>query len=63
MQSKLDLHPLFVRLDDKELAEDPAAGLLSEGTEEGQKVARNSGSVWRAVYRRVSGPVMSAMSN
>lgn len=53
MQNKLDAHPLFEKVSDAELADDPAAGLLEEGTEEGQKVARNSGSVWRAVYRRI----------
>lgn len=53
MQSKLDGHPLFEKVSDAELANDPAAALLEEGTEEGQKVARNSGSVWRAVYRRI----------
>ncbi len=54
MQSKLDAHPLFQRLDDGEVLKDPAAALLAEGTEEGQKVARNSGEVWRAVYRRIA---------
>ena len=54
MQSKLDCHPLFERLSETELLRDPAAGLLAEGTEEGQKVARNSGKVWRAVYRRIT---------
>lgn len=55
MQAKLDVHPLFERVSDEELEKDPAAGLLAEGTEEGQKVARNSGQVWRAVYRRIAG--------
>ncbi len=55
MQAKLDTHPLFERISDEELEADPAAWLLAEGTEEGQKVARNSGQVWRAVYRRVAG--------
>lgn len=55
MQAKLDVHPLFERVSDEELEEDPAAGLLAEGTEEGQKVVRNSGQVWRAVYRRIAG--------
>ena len=54
MQNKLDCHPLFERLSEAELSRDPAAGLLAEGTEEGQKVARNSGQVWRAVYRRIT---------
>lgn len=40
-----DAHPLFERLSDEELESDPAAGLLASATEEGQKVARNSGQV------------------
>lgn len=55
MKAKLDAHPLFERVSDEELESDPAAGLLAEGTEEGQKVARNSGSVWRNCYRRIAG--------
>ena len=40
-----DVHPLFQRMSDEELAADPAACLLDKATEEGQKVARNSGLV------------------
>ena len=40
-----DAHPLFQRMSDVELANDPAACLLDKATEEGQKVARNSGLV------------------
>ena len=40
-----DAHPLFVRMSDEELAADLAACLLDKATEEGQKVARNSGLV------------------
>ncbi len=40
-----DAHPLFQRMSDEELATDPAACLLDKATEEGQKVARNSGLV------------------
>ena len=40
-----DAHPLFQRLSDEELQGDVAAGLLDSATEEGQKVARNSGQV------------------
>lgn len=53
MDRKMGGHPLFEKVSDDELDVDPVAGLLQEGTEEGQKVARNSGSVWRAVYRRI----------
>lgn len=53
MREKLEAHPLFVEVPEEELANDPAAALLQEGTEEGQKVKRNNGKTWRAVFRRV----------
>lgn len=37
-------------------ANDPAFGLLTEGTEEGQKVARAKGRVWVSCYARLAGP-------
>lgn len=45
MKAKLDAHPLFERLSDEELEDDPPAKLLASATEEGQKVARNGGQV------------------
>ncbi len=45
LQAKLDAHPLFERISDEELEHDVAAGLLTDATEEGQKVARNNGKV------------------
>ncbi|EIE27311.1 guanine-7-methyltransferase, partial [Coccomyxa subellipsoidea C-169] len=56
MREKGDAHPLFERVSDKELESDPAACLLASATEEGQKVARNSGQTWRSVYRRLGTP-------
>lgn len=44
-QAKLDEHPLFERMSEAGLQLDPAATLLTEATEEGQKVARNQGKV------------------
>ncbi|KAL4419590.1 hypothetical protein ABPG77_004839 [Micractinium sp. CCAP 211/92] len=55
-RDKLEAHPLFKRVSEEELANDPAAQLLLQGTEEGQKVARNGGKTWRHVYRRIPGP-------
>ncbi len=55
-RDKLEAHPLFERVSEEELANDPAAQLLLQGTEEGQKVARNGGKTWRHVYRRIPGP-------
>lgn len=52
-RERLEAHPLFERVSEEELEEDVAAGLLFEGTEEGQKVARNKGNTWRNVYRRI----------
>lgn len=56
----MEAHPLFERVGDEELEVDVAAGLLVEGTEEGQKVARNKGKTWRHVFRRVLGPLERA---
>ncbi|KAF5842634.1 putative methyltransferase-domain-containing protein [Dunaliella salina] len=56
MRDRLDTHPMFERVSEEELEKDPAAGLLYEATEEGQKVARNKGNTYRAVYRRLAAP-------
>lgn len=55
-REKLEAHPLFEEVSEEELAGDAAAGLLQLGTEEGQKVQRNSGKTWRSVFRRINGP-------
>ena len=47
---------MFERISDEELESDPAAGLLTESSEEGQKVARNKGNTYRAVFRRLESP-------
>ncbi|MBZ4217783.1 tRNA (guanine-N(7)-)-methyltransferase, partial [Klebsiella aerogenes] len=52
-KARLDAHPLFEEVPAAELADDPAAALLEHGTEEGQKVQRNEGKTWAAVYRRL----------
>lgn len=59
-RDKLEAHPLFERVSEEELEQDVAAQLLLQGTEEGQKVARNGGKTWRHVYRRIPGPSDSA---
>lgn len=41
-----------------EVAADPAARLLAESSEEGQKVSRNGGATYRAVFRRRAAPLM-----
>lgn len=54
MKSCLEGHPLFEALSEEELEADPVVKLLSTATEEGQKVARNGGQTFQAVYRRIA---------
>ena len=53
MVAKLDAFPLFRRLSEAELADDPCFALIFESTEEGQKVTRNAGQKFPAVYVRL----------
>jgi len=50
-------HNLFRRLTDEEQAEDPVVPKLFESSEEGQKVTRNVGQKWCAVFERVKDPL------
>lgn len=52
--AKCDAHPLFRRLDGEEVEEDPCVQAMKTETEEGQKVARNGGSKYYAVYQRIA---------
>lgn len=52
-------HPLFVCVTEDELAGDRVVELLFDSSEEGQKVSRNSGDKFLAVFRRVSGSVQA----
>jgi tRNA (guanine-N7-)-methyltransferase len=56
MKAKLEAHPMFDSVSDEELANDPAAQYLPEASEEAQKVARNEGKTYRAVFRRRDTP-------
>lgn len=56
MVRHLDDHPLFSRMDEKELEDDLAVGVMVKDTEEGKKVQRNSGKKWIACFRRVGDP-------
>ena len=49
----LDEHPLFERIPDEELTDDVCFDLIHNGTHEGQKVTKNKGNKYPAVYRRV----------
>jgi tRNA (guanine-N7-)-methyltransferase len=53
MRAQLEAHPSFVEVSAEELARDAAANLLPLATEEGQKVARNGGQTFIAVFERV----------
>lgn len=53
MKSCLEGHPLFEALTDEEIEADPVVKLLTSATEEGQKVARNDGQTFQAIYRRI----------
>lgn len=52
----LDKHPLFERVSDSELEQDPVVEKLFESSEEGKKVTRNKGDKFLAVYRRCIDP-------
>ena len=45
-----------LRLTSSEQEADPVVAKLFESSEEGQKVTRNSGSKWCAVFERVAAP-------
>ncbi|KAJ1646758.1 tRNA (guanine-N(7)-)-methyltransferase (tRNA(m7G46)-methyltransferase) [Coemansia erecta] len=52
----LDAFPLFERISDEELENDPAIPCVVNSTEEGKKVARNKGNKYLACYRRIEDP-------
>ncbi|KAJ3700612.1 hypothetical protein LUZ61_004317 [Rhynchospora tenuis] len=54
MKSCLEKHPLFEAVGEEEINTDPVVKLLTSATEEGQKVARNGGQTFMAIYRRVA---------
>uniref|UniRef100_A0A1B6C0T8 tRNA (guanine-N(7)-)-methyltransferase n=2 Tax=Clastoptera arizonana TaxID=38151 RepID=A0A1B6C0T8_9HEMI len=49
-------HPLFERVTDSELLKDPIINKILDCSEEGQKVTRNDGPKYLAVFRKVSDP-------
>lgn len=55
--AKCDAHPLFARLSSDHngsLEDDPCVQAMKTETEEGQKVERNKGSKYYAVYQRIA---------
>lgn len=53
MKACLEDHPMFEAVASEELEADSVVKLLSTATEEGQKVARNGGQTFQAVFRRI----------
>jgi tRNA (guanine-N7-)-methyltransferase len=48
----LELHPLFERVPEEEVKDDPCIKFMTEGTDEAKKVHRNGGDVWHSVFRK-----------
>lgn len=48
----LGQHPMFERIPKEELKDDPCIAAMREETDEAQKVIRNGGSIWHAVFRK-----------
>lgn len=53
MREKLETHPLFEAISKEELLQDPVATFIETMTEEGQKVKRNGGQTWKAIFKRL----------
>ncbi|GFO26838.1 tRNA (guanine-n(7)-)-methyltransferase [Plakobranchus ocellatus] len=53
MVDHLSNFPLFCRVPQEELNNDPVIEKIFSSTEEGQKVTRNKGEKWLAVFRRI----------
>lgn len=57
MVKHLDEHPLFERVGEELESQDECVKIMRESTEEGKKVARNNGSKYIKVYRRLPNPI------
>mmetsp|Transcript_15560 Transcript_15560/g.39743 ORF Transcript_15560/g.39743 Transcript_15560/m.39743 type:complete len:250 (+) Transcript_15560:95-844(+) len=53
MVKHLDAHPLFVRIPDEELTDDPCIELVRNSSDEAKKVEAAKGDKYLAVYRRI----------
>lgn len=56
MVKHFEEHPLFTRLSDEDLSKDPVVDKLYQSSEEGQKVTRNNGDKYLAVFQRIKDP-------
>ena len=54
MAARMEESPLFERVGEDELRDDPCVAAMMDGTEEGKKVTRLSGNKYPAVWRRVA---------
>lgn len=55
-------HPLFDNISKEELDQDPIIEKLYESTEEGQKVTRNKGDKFLAIFKRIPDPFEKKIS-
>ncbi|XP_030757211.1 tRNA (guanine-N(7)-)-methyltransferase [Sitophilus oryzae] len=62
MADHLSKHPLFERMGEEELKDDPIIEKLYSSTEEGQKVTRNNGDKFLAVFKKISDPYFNNTS-
>ena len=62
MVQHFEAHPLFQRLTEDDLKADKIVEKLYESTEEGQKVTRNNGDKFLAVFRRIADPYKATNS-
>lgn len=59
MVEHFEKFPLFARIDEDQLKDDIVVEKLYSSTEEGQKVSRNRGDKFLAVFRRVADPYIN----
>ncbi|KCV72732.1 tRNA (guanine-N7-)-methyltransferase [Fonticula alba] len=56
MDSHLEAHPMFERVSEEEIENDPAIYLVKNSSEEAQRVDRNGGRKFLAIFRRIVDP-------
>jgi len=59
MASHFEQHPLFERVTEAELENDPVVELVKGSSEEAKKVAKANQSSYLAVFRRIEFPLKS----
>ncbi|KAF6207269.1 hypothetical protein GE061_018510 [Apolygus lucorum] len=56
MVKHISEHPLFEKIEERDLKDDKVTGVLLDSSEEGKKVTRNNGPKFLAVFRRIPDP-------